>query len=204
MLTRFSIWPNGCVANIFRGFVLVLHNKTDFDVGFQYLSSPTRQMSWKTSYCFTGSTLWADISVLRWHLNQGVTPPISMRGQLQSLKVAWMFVILRAVHSILPEFQNDSWYRDRICTVRLPMVFQYIKGTTLKMDLFQFLCMANFVRWKVGVILSYTPDTDNFVLTKKNSAIDGICHFLANIHSFKHTSKIQVKYIKKIFHSPIP
>ena len=64
-------------------------------------------------------------------------------------------------------------------TVRLPMVFQYIKGTTLKMDLFQFLCMANFVRWKVGVILSYTPDTDNFVLTKKNSAIDGICHFLA-------------------------
>ena len=41
---------------------LDLHYKTDFDVDFELLSSQTVQMSWKTSYCFTGLTLWTNIS----------------------------------------------------------------------------------------------------------------------------------------------
>ena len=38
-----------------------LHDRMDFDVDFQWLSSRTGQMSWKTSYRFAGSILWADI-----------------------------------------------------------------------------------------------------------------------------------------------
>ena len=39
-----------------------LHDRMDFDVDFRWLSSPTGKMSWKTSYRFAGSILWADIS----------------------------------------------------------------------------------------------------------------------------------------------
>ena len=35
-----------------------LHNEADFDVHFQELSSRTGRTPWKTSYRFTGSTLW--------------------------------------------------------------------------------------------------------------------------------------------------
>ena len=38
------------------GIGLVLHEKMDFDVDFQKLSSRTKKMSRKTSYCFTEST----------------------------------------------------------------------------------------------------------------------------------------------------
>ena len=38
-----------------------LRDRMDFDVDFRWLSSRTKQMSWKTSYRFAGSILWADI-----------------------------------------------------------------------------------------------------------------------------------------------
>ena len=66
-----------------------------------------------------------------------------MRGQLLSLWVAWMFVILRVFPSILPGIRHGGLCQNHICTVWLPTAFRYIEGTTPKFNLFQFLGMAS-------------------------------------------------------------
>ena len=62
--------------------------------------------------------------------------------QLYSLRVAWIFVILTVVPSILPEIRYDAWHQNHIYTDS-QLVLWYIEGTTPKIDLFQFLCMAS-------------------------------------------------------------
>ena len=60
------------------------------------------------------------------------------------------------VPSKLSEIRYDGWYRNHICSVRLPTVFRYFEGTTPKSDLFQFLCMASRTNQKL--IIAETDD----------------------------------------------
>ena len=77
--------------------------------------------------------------LLRNNLNQGVIPPVLMRGTTVVIISGMNFCNLGVVPSKLPEIRYDGWYRNHICSVRLPTVFRYFEGTTPKTNLFQFL-----------------------------------------------------------------
>ena len=70
-----------------------------------------------------------------------VISPVSMMGLL--ILSGMIFLIPRVVPTIPQGIQYDGCYRNHICTVWFPTVFWYIEGTTPKIDLFQFLCVAS-------------------------------------------------------------
>ena len=67
--------------------------------------------------------------------------------------LAWMFNFKSCP---LDTHRNPIlWFiLNHICTLRVPSVFQYIKGRTLKIDLFQFLCMSSSTRYLMLVFKS--------------------------------------------------
>ena len=89
-------------------FCVNLHNITDFDVDFWQLSSRTGYMSQKTSYCFTGSTIWADISVSLRTFRPRSYPTSVDEGTTVVIISGTTFVISKVVSSILPEIRHDD------------------------------------------------------------------------------------------------
>ena len=96
-------------------------------------------MLWKTSYRFTESNGPINRPLFKSKINSTSID----EGTTIVIISGMNFVIFRAVPSIFSEIRYGGWYRNVICTVRFRMVFRYIEGTTLKIDLFQFLCMAS-------------------------------------------------------------